>query len=131
MLQIDLANNLEELEGEYWSEPNFVSSLVIQVHNLRKKPLRDLNDEDLRLLIGQRMSLTFLLPLALERLIQNPLRSGELYTGDLFCSVLKVGKEYWKEHKELKNEVDEVIRAYEEARETLEEHISKYRSDHF
>ncbi|WP_339260543.1 contact-dependent growth inhibition system immunity protein [Paenibacillus sp. FSL R5-0713] len=131
MLQIDLANNLEELEGEYWSEPNFVSSLVIQVHNLRKKPLRDLNDEDLRLLIGQRMSLTFLIPLALERLIQNPLRSGELYTGDLFCSVLKVGKEYWKEHKELKNEVDEVIRAYEEARETLEEHISKYRSDHF
>ncbi|MFX3649320.1 MAG: contact-dependent growth inhibition system immunity protein [Paenibacillus sp.] len=130
MLQIDQAKNLEELEGEYWSEPNFVSSLVIQVHKLRKKPLRDLNDEDLRLLIGQRMSLTFLLPLALERLIQNPLRSGDLYTGDLFCSVLKVGKEYWKEHKELKNEVDEVIRAYEEARETLEEHISEYRSDH-
>ncbi|WP_190945454.1 hypothetical protein [Paenibacillus sp. UASWS1643] len=52
-----------------------------------------------------------------------------MYTGDLFCSVFKVGKEYWKEHKELKNEVDEVIRTYEEARETIEEHINKYRKD--
>ncbi|MGY5343150.1 contact-dependent growth inhibition system immunity protein [Paenibacillus glucanolyticus] len=129
MRQVDLTKTLEELEGEYWSEPNFASSLVIQVHKSRKKPLCELNNEDLRLLIGQQMSLTFLLPLALERLIQNPLRSGDLYTGDLFCSVLKVGKEYWKEHKELKNEVDEVIRTYEEARETIEEHISKYRRD--
>lgn len=130
MHQMDLTKTLEELEDKYWGEPNFASSLVIQVHKLRKKPLCELSDEDLRLLIGQQMSLTFLLPLALERLIDNPLRSGELYTGDLFCSVLRVGKEYWKEHKELKNEVDKVIRTYEEARETLEEHIRKYRNDH-
>lgn len=103
---------------------------MIQVHRLRKKPLCELNNEDLRLLIGQQMNLDFLLPLALEQLIQNPFRSGDLYIGDLFCSILKVEKEYWKEHKELKNELDEVIRTYEEARKTLEEHISKYRSDH-
>lgn len=49
--------------------------------------------------------------------------------GDLFCSVLKVGQKYWEEHRELKNELDEVIRTYEEARKTLEEYINKYRSD--
>ncbi|WP_328800453.1 contact-dependent growth inhibition system immunity protein [Paenibacillus sp. LX16] len=125
MQQVDLTKTLEELEGKYWGEPNFASSLVIQVHRLRKKPLCELNNEDLRLLIGQQMNLDFLLPLALEQLIQNPFGSG-----DLFCSILKVEKEYWKEHKELKNELDEVIRTYEEARKTLEEHISKYRSDH-
>ncbi|WP_339303472.1 contact-dependent growth inhibition system immunity protein [Paenibacillus sp. FSL R5-0519] len=130
MSEVDLTQTLEELEGEYWSEPNFTSSLVIQVHKLRKKPLCELNNEDLRLLIGQQMSLTVLLPLALERLIENPLRSGNLYTGDLFCAVLQVRKEYWKEHKELNNELDEVIRTYEEAKKTLEEHISKYRRDH-
>ncbi|SEB10660.1 hypothetical protein SAMN03159332_3554 [Paenibacillus sp. 276b] len=130
MCQVDLTKTLEELEDEYWGEPNFASSLVIQVHKLRKKTLGELNDENLRLLIGQQMSLTILLPLALERLVQNPLRSGDLYTGDLFCSVLKVRKEYWKEHKELKNELEEVIRTYEEVRKTLEEHISKYRRDH-
>ncbi|MEK4431717.1 contact-dependent growth inhibition system immunity protein [Paenibacillus sp. FSL M7-0802] len=130
MQKIDLTKTLEELEGKYWGEPNFASSLVIQVHRLRKKPLCELNNEDLRLLIGQQMNLDFLLPLALEQLIQNPFGSGDLYIGDLFCSILKVEKEYWKEHKELKNELDEVIRTYEEARKTLEEHISKYRSDH-
>ncbi|GIO84027.1 hypothetical protein J25TS5_09590 [Paenibacillus faecis] len=80
-------------------------------------------------MIGLQMGLDFLLPLALEKLIQNPFRSGDLYTGDFFCSVLKVEKEYWKEHKELKNELDEVIGTYEEVRKTIEEHISKYRKD--
>ncbi|MGE6666708.1 contact-dependent growth inhibition system immunity protein [Paenibacillus xylanexedens] len=129
MQQVDLTKTLEELEGEYWDEPNFVSSLVIQVHELRKKPLCELNTEDLRLLIGQQINLNLIVPLALEQLIQNPLGSGDVYIGDLFCSVLKVEKEYWNEHKELKNELDEAIRTYEEARNTVEEQISKYRSD--
>ncbi len=130
MQQVDLTKPLEELEGEYWDEPNFASSLVIQVHQLRKKPLCELNNKDLRLLIGQQINLDLILPLAIEKLIQNPLESGDMYIGDLFCSVLKVEKEYWNEHKELKNELDEVIRTYEEAKNIVEEQISKYRSDY-
>lgn len=129
MQQVDLTKTLEELEGDYWDEPNFASSLVIQVHRLRKQPLCELNNEDLRLLIGQQINLNLVLALALEQLIQNPLGSGDMYIGDLFCSVLQVEKEYWKEHKELKNELDEVIRIYEEARNIVEEQISKYRSN--
>ncbi|WP_098743532.1 contact-dependent growth inhibition system immunity protein [Paenibacillus sp. EZ-K15] len=129
MQQVDITTTLEELEEEKWSEPNFASRLVLQGHELRKKPLCELNNEDLRLLIGQQMSLDLLLPLALEKLMENPLRSGDLYIGDLFCSVLKIGQEYWEEHRELKNELDEVIRTYEEERETLEDHINQYRSD--
>lgn len=128
MQQIDLTKTLEELENDYWDEPNFASSLVIQVHQLRKKPLCELNNEELRLLIGQQMNLDFLLRIALEKLIQNPFGSGDLYIGDLFCSVLKVEKEYWNEHQELKNELNEVIRIYEEVRRTLDEQINKYRS---
>jgi len=130
MQQVDLTKTLEDLEGEYWDEPNFASSLVIQVHQLRKKPLCELNNEDLRLLIGQQINLHLILPLALEKLIQNPFGSGDLYIGDLFCSVLKVDQEYWEDHRGLKNELDEVIRIYEEATKTLEEQISKYRNDY-
>lgn len=129
MKQVDLTKTLEELEDDRWDEPNFASRLVLRANELRKKPLCELNNEDLRLLIGQQMSLDLLLPLALEKLVENPLRSGDLYMGDLFCSVLKVGEKYWEEHRELKNELDEVIRTYEEARKTLEEYINKYRSD--
>lgn len=129
MQQVDLTKTLEALEDDRWDEPNFASRLVLRANELRKKPLCELNNEDLRLLIGQQMSLDLLLPLALEKLVENPLRSGDLYMGDLFCSVLKVGQKYWEEHRELKNELDEVIRTYEEARKTLEEYINKYRSD--
>jgi len=129
MQQIDLTKTLEELENDYWDEPNFASSLVIQVHQLRKKPLCELNNEELRLLIGQQMNLDFLLRIAFEKLIQNPFGSGDLYIGDLFCSVLKVEKEYWNEHQELKNELNEVIRTYEDVRKTLDEQINKYRSN--
>ncbi|WP_340401051.1 contact-dependent growth inhibition system immunity protein [Paenibacillus sp. FSL H8-0079] len=126
---MDLTKTLEELEDERWDEPNFASRLVLRANELRKKPLCELNNEDLRLLIGQQMSLDFLLPLALEKLVENPLRSGDLYMGDLFCSVLKIGQGYWEEHRELKNELDEVIRTYEDARKTLEEYINKHRCD--
>ncbi|MHB0860331.1 hypothetical protein ACYCS5_03505 [Paenibacillus sp. SEL3] len=47
MQQVDLTKTLKELEGKYWGEPNFASSLVIQVHRLRKRPLCELNNEDL------------------------------------------------------------------------------------
>lgn len=130
MQQVDLTKTLEELEDEWWDEPNFSSRLVLRANELRKKTLCELNNEDLRILIGQQMSLDLLLPLALDKLVENPLRTGNLYMGDLFCSVLKVGQGYWEEHRELKNELDEVIRTYEETRKTIEEHISKYRSDH-
>ncbi|WP_145048159.1 contact-dependent growth inhibition system immunity protein [Paenibacillus xylanexedens] len=60
MQQVDLIKTLEELEGEHWDEPNFASSLVIQVHELRKKPLCELNNEDLRILIGQQINLNFI-----------------------------------------------------------------------
>ncbi|CAI6086593.1 hypothetical protein PAECIP112173_05049 [Paenibacillus sp. JJ-100] len=127
MQQVDLTKTLEELEDARWREPNFTSQLVLKIHELRKKALGEWSEEDLRLVILQQMSLDILLPIALERLIENPLASGDLYIGDLFCSVLKVDKEYWEDHKELKNELNEVIRVYEEARETIEEQISKYR----
>ncbi|WP_164848641.1 contact-dependent growth inhibition system immunity protein [Paenibacillus sp. DCT19] len=129
MQQVDRTKTLEELEGESWGEPSFNSRLVIRVHELRKQPLNEFSHEDLRLLILQQISLEFLLPLAFERLIMNPLASGDLYIGDLFCSVLQVDQEYWEDHIELKNELNEVIRIYNEARKTVEDQISKYRNN--
>ncbi|MGG4341725.1 contact-dependent growth inhibition system immunity protein [Paenibacillus lautus] len=128
MKQVDITKTLEELEGEGWSEPVFSSGLVVRSHELRKKPLNEFNLEDLRLLL-QQTSLDILLPLALERLAENPLQSGELYVGDLLCSILRVDKEYWENNIEIKNELDEVIRIYENARETVDNYINKYRSD--
>lgn len=129
MNHVDITKTLEELEGRSWDQPEFNSQLVVRTHELRKKPLNEFSYEDLRLLILQQISLDVLLPLALERLLQNPLGSGDLYVGDLFCSVLKVNKEYWASNNELKTELDEVIIRYEDARNTVDNDISKYRSE--
>lgn len=115
------------LKGGSWGEPDFNSGLVIHAHALRKKPLREFSNEDLRLLIIQAISLDFLLPLVLERLMENPLESGDLYVGDLLCSVLKVDKKYWESNIELKTELSEVIELYENARESIDKHIKEYR----
>ncbi|WP_438449312.1 contact-dependent growth inhibition system immunity protein [Gorillibacterium sp. sgz5001074] len=103
--------------------------LVIRAHELRKKPLDEFSDEDLRLLILQQISLDFLLPIALKRLADNPLRFGDLYVGDLLCSVLQVDKEYWRNNREIKYEMDEIVRVYEDARDTVDIYINKFRSE--
>lgn len=54
--------------------------------------------------------------------------SGDVYIKNLFCSLFKVNKGYWEGHKELKNELDEAIRRYEQARNMIEAHISDYRT---
>jgi hypothetical protein len=49
----------------------------------------DLTDEELRLAIGQQMSVRILVPVAIDRLEANPLASGDMYCGALLEHVLK------------------------------------------
>lgn len=79
---------LEQLEGHVWPPPNYESHLISTVHQLRKKPLTEFTNEDLRILIGQSVGLPHLLPLALEVLEQEPLAEGDFYPGDLLANVV-------------------------------------------
>ena len=58
--------NLEELEGVVWPHDDFGSHVVEESQRLRKVPVGELSVEDLRLLIGQKIGLPHLVPLALE-----------------------------------------------------------------
>ncbi len=92
---MDLNKTIEELENDYWGEPTFDSHLVQTCHKLRKKPLKNFEIEDLRILIGQSFSLDILIPLALVALENNILAEGDFYEGDLLLSVLKSDSKYW------------------------------------
>ncbi|UNK21355.1 contact-dependent growth inhibition system immunity protein [Paenibacillus sp. N3/727] len=111
-----------------WGEPEYCSSLVVNVHRLRKTPLKNFSDEDLRLMILQQVSLDYLLPIAFERLINNPLRSGEMYTGDLLSSILKVDKAYWTDRQDFKHELDDLLNEFNNTVEVIDEYIKKYRN---
>jgi len=60
-------------------------------------------------MIGQRIGLPFLIPLALERLEQEPLAEGDLYHGDLLQAVLRTDESFWANHPASLQRVRKVV----------------------
>ena len=100
---------LQELEGQDWGEPNFPSHLVTTCQALRRKPLRDFTVEDLRIMLGQNIGLSYLLPLAREHLRRDPLVAGDYDPGDLLAAVLLVEPSFWQEQPQLRKAVQEIV----------------------
>jgi hypothetical protein len=94
----DRSRSLQELEGVDWGEPTYQSSLVTTCHGLRRKPLNRFTEEDLRIMIGQKISLPYLIPLAVERLEDDPLVEARFFRGDLLAVVLRIEEPFWADH---------------------------------
>ena len=110
---IDLSRTLQDLEGHDWGEPTYDSHLVTECHRLRRVPLADFTIEDLRIMIGQNIGPRYLVPLALERLEENPWVSGDCYSGDLLMAVLGLPYEFWESHPDLMRDLTGIIRILE------------------
>ena len=110
MKPVDLSRSLQELEGDDWGEPTYPSYVVTTCHTMRRKPLRDVTTEELRLVIGQGFSLDYLMPMAIAKLEENPLADGDFYEGDLLKNVLTVPASFWDEHPAWREAVDQVAR---------------------
>lgn len=91
--------SLENLEKDKWPVDHSEYRLVNRVAALRKIPLNEFSVEDFRLMIGQEVGLTYLIPLAIEVLTDNILAEGDMYEGDLLQSVLRVNVGFWIENK--------------------------------
>src|SRR5258706_16330377 len=107
---MDRSRTLTQLENQDWGAPEYDSHLVKECHRLRHVPLEDLTVEHLRMLIGQKISLQYTVPLALEHLIRDPLVSGDMFAGDLLESVQRLPEEFWLEHAELRTKWNAVKR---------------------
>ena len=118
-MQIATDRCLDEIEGVDWGEPSYDSNLVITCHKLRKKPVGEFTVEDLRIMIGQDISSAVLTPIALTRLSEDPLVSGDFYAGDLLSVVLRLPSAYWIEHRD----------QHDELRQISESAIERLRSD--
>lgn len=110
--------SLEQLENDYWDQPEFDSNLVKKCHELRKKPIKNMTVEDLRILIGQNIGLEFLIPKAIGFLEHNILSEGDFYEGDLLQNVLSSAEKYWLRNQEAWSIVCQLFR---ENRSRLEE----------
>lgn len=101
--------SLEQLENDFWGEPEEGSFLIQECHRLRTVPIGEMTVENLRILIGQNMGLAYLVPIALSILEQNPWAEGDYYPGDLLKSVVSVEKKYWSEHQDEMMQLSTVI----------------------
>lgn len=104
-MKLGRSKSLQQLDGEDWGEPTFDSHLVTECHRLHRVPLRDFTVEDLRITIGQQVGLDYLIPLALERLKDDPFAEGAYYPCDLLVSVLGAEVRFWQSHPELRERV--------------------------
>jgi hypothetical protein len=104
----DLEKTLSQLEGPWVDQSTHPTPLMDRCCALRKKRLKDFATEDLRIMIGQNIGLKFLVPLALERLQEDPLAEGDYYPGDLLHNVLSVEPLFWKSHPDLRGRAAQV-----------------------
>jgi CDI immunity proteins len=117
----DRRKSLQELEQDDWGEPTYDSYLVTTCHRLRRKPLAEFAVEDLRIMIGQKISLSYLVPLAVERLEEEPLAAGDYYAGDLLQAVLSAGEEFWASHPDSLQRVRKVVGRVKDLLRSLDE----------
>ena len=120
-INFDRRKILQELENNDWGKPDFGSHLVLTCHCLRRVPLKDFETGDLKVMIGQQISLFFLVPLALEKLENDPLVEGNYYPGDLLKVVLDIPAEFWGVHIEMRNSLRGIVVKTRELLASLEE----------
>ena len=88
---------LEQLENQSWNQPNkFPTTMVEDIFNARKIPLKQLSSNDIRILISQSIGLKYIVPYAFDVLEKNVLEDAMYFPGDLLLSVLNIDKSYWK-----------------------------------
>ena len=98
------------LEQVEWPGFNSDSRLIKRTKELRKVPLDTFTYEDLCFMIGQRIGLNYLVPLALECLSKDLLATGTLFRGELLENVLNIQTQFWDNNKEHWITLDELIK---------------------
>lgn len=107
---LHLDRTLEQVEGGPAPDPSAATSpLGNRVGALRKKQLRDLTVEDLRVLVGQSVGLPFVLPLAMEVLRADPLAEAKFYAGDLLSVVMLREPAAWTVFPDLADELTALV----------------------
>lgn len=87
---------IEQLERDGWPDPGpDASFLVTRCAALRRKPLADFTIEDLRIMLGQEIGVSALLPLAVQVVLRDPLAEGDYFPGDLLTNVLRLPDTAW------------------------------------
>lgn len=122
--------SLESLEKNIWPalSAGEDSYLIKTCNSLRKKQLQDFTTEDLRIMIGQKIGLYFLIPLAIETLTVNLFAEGDYYEGDLLKSVLDVNTKFWDDNNDYWQQLNELVKNKRQEIKEMKFDLSKFDS---
>lgn len=88
--------SLATLENKSWEDSSDApTTLVKRCIDLSKIAVENFSLGDLRVMIGQKFGLSYLIPLAIEKLQDDLFVEAELYEGDLLENVLAINTSYW------------------------------------
>ena len=120
-MEMDKSKSLQELEGVDEGDPKSApTNMIRRCMELHRTPLEQWSAEDCRLMLGQKFSPKFLVPMALEFLDENPPEEGTMYPGALLNSVLRLPSSFWMENQEWFGQVQEIALELESLRRSLE-----------
>jgi hypothetical protein len=92
---------LENLENDFWGAPTFDSYLVTRVHEIRKLPLAELTNDDIAMMLRQKFSLDYIVPLAIDKLQVDILAHGDMgFEGAIMEAILKIPADFWTLNKD-------------------------------
>ncbi|HEY4328020.1 MAG TPA: contact-dependent growth inhibition system immunity protein [Mucilaginibacter sp.] len=91
---------IESLEKIEWPHFDGDSRLIRRTKELRKIPLNAFTTEDLRTMIGERIGLDYLIPLALQILNTELFAEGDFFPGDLLKNVLAIDTVFWTDNRD-------------------------------
>src|SRR5262245_59546893 len=99
-----VTGTIEDIEHVREPDPGpDATDLVRRCLALRHKPLCHFTTEDLRIMLGQQIGVSILLPMAVAALAADPLAEGDYYPGDLLYAVVRLPEQEWqgvKHHRE-------------------------------
>jgi hypothetical protein len=109
--ETDGSKSLQELERADWGKVTTAETPMIgRVLALRRKPLRNLSDAEVRLAVSQKVGFPYTLELAINRLSSNPLVAGENYPGDILAALLRVEEAEWVGRDALRARLTELFK---------------------
>ena len=94
------SKSIEQLEKDIWKNPSeFPTDMVEKCYRYRKISIAELTNEQIRLLIAQKIGADYLIGIALEKLERNILTECDFYEGDLLMAVSSLPTEFWNRNK--------------------------------
>ena len=102
-MKIDTSKSLAELSGVDWGPPPAAGSLLVQErHELRRRPIVQLTHAELIRFLDMDFEgdAETLIPVAVERLLLNPVADGGAGEGELLCVVLRHRSFPWRSQPE-------------------------------